>query len=80
MWIEEVGPERSAEFLRHYYQALEVLRNRSDNTSRNNAEHPGKNELVAVAHLTLLGFPPPRNEGARSRKYFAKPGEAEWGS
>ena len=78
MWIEEVGPERSAEFLRHYYQALEVLRNSTAGVSRH-TEHPGKNELVAVAHLTLLGFHSTKNEGARSRKYFAKPGEAEWG-
>ena len=79
MWIEEVGPEQLAEFLRHYYQALEVFRNRTEGKSCNETAHPGKNRLIAVAHLTLLGVESTKIEGARTREYFAKPGEAEWG-
>lgn len=79
MWIEEVGSERLADFLRHYYQALEVFRNSSKDSSRNEMAHSGENQLAAIAHLTLLGVSSTKNEGARSREYFAKPGEAEWG-
>ena len=79
MWIEEVGPERLAEFLRRYYQALDGFRNSSEDKSCNEAAQSGRKQLMAVAHLTLLGFDEGKNEGARKREYFAKPGEAEWG-
>jgi hypothetical protein len=82
MSIEEVSPERFAQLFHHYHQAL-----------ASEPEHPchlrtkdewervpalEKNRLIAATRLALLevevvpGGPPPR-------RYFAKPGEAEWG-
>ena len=79
MWIEEVPPERLAEFFHHYHQALEVLGKPSESASWKETAKPEKNRLVAVAHLTLLECDWTRDQSAKSRPYFAKPGEAEWG-
>jgi hypothetical protein len=40
---------------------------------------PEKSRLVAAARLALLELDSMTNERARSRQYFAQPGEAEWG-
>ena len=78
MWVEEVAPERLAEFFHHYHQALEVLGKGSDSRSWNEMARPEKNRLVAAAHLILL-LDSSRNETVKSRPFFAEPGEAEWG-
>ena len=79
MWIEEAAPERLAEFLRHYHQALEAFGKGSESGSWKEMGKPEKNRLVAAAYLILLGLDSTRNESAKSRQYFAEPGEAEWG-
>ena len=38
---------------------------------------PDKNRSAAAAHVTLRERT--KNESAKLRRYFAKPGEAEWG-
>jgi hypothetical protein len=35
--------------------------------------------MVAAARLALLELESSAYDGAKSRKYFAQPGEAEWG-
>jgi hypothetical protein len=40
---------------------------------------PEKNRLVAAARLALLELESMTNGRAKSRQYFAQPGEAEWG-
>jgi hypothetical protein len=79
MWIEEVSPERWAEFFRHYHEAVEALGKGSESGSWKGIAKPEKNRLVAAAHLTILGLSSTKNESAKSRQYFPKPGEAEWG-
>jgi hypothetical protein len=79
MWTEEVSPERLAEFFHHYQRALEVFGKGSANASWKEMAKPEKNRLVAAAHLILLEFDLAKNESAQSRRYFAEPGEAEWG-
>lgn len=79
MWIEEIAPERLAEFLHHYHQALEVFGKGSESGSWKEMAKPEKNRLVAAARLTLLAFDSTKNQSSKSRPYFAKPGEAEWG-
>lgn len=79
MWIEEVAPERLEEFFYHYHRALEALGKRSESGSWKEMAKPEKNRLVAAAHLTLLGLDSSKNESAKPRRYFAEPGEAEWG-
>jgi len=82
MSIQEVAPEQLAQLFHHYHQALTA-----DSTGSSDA-HPEsweqvpqqeKKRLVSAARLTLLELSatPTKEEG--SRRYFAKPGEAEWG-
>ena len=79
MWIEEVPPERLAEFFQHYHRALEVFDKASESSSWKETAGTKKNHLVAVAHLLLLGVDSSKNESAKPRQHFAEPGEAEWG-
>ena len=79
MWIEEIAPERLAEFIRHYHQALEEFGKGSGSGSWKEMANPEKNRLVAGAHLILLEFDSSKSESVKSRKYFAEPGKAEWG-
>jgi hypothetical protein len=78
MWIEEVSPERSAEFFRYYQQALDVLRKGSDTTFPTKTTELQPNHLIAAACLTILGVSN-KDEPVKSRPYFATPGEADWG-
>ncbi len=79
MWIEELAPERLAEFVRHYHQALEEFGKGSESGSWKEMANPEKNRLVAAARLILLELDSTKNESTKSRKYFAEPGKAEWG-
>ena len=82
MWIEEVAPERLAELFHHYHQALtpEASGKGSENgSSWKEMPQPEKSRLVAAARLALLELESMKNESAKSRQYFAQPGEAEWG-
>ena len=79
MWIEEVAPERLAEFFHHYHKALEVFDKASEMGSWTEMATPEKNRLVAIARLILLELDSTKNHPAKSRQYFAEPGEAEWG-
>jgi len=79
MWIEELAPERLAEFIRHYHQAMEEFGKGSESGSWKEMANPEKNRLVAAARLILLELDSTKNEPTKSRKYFAEPGKAEWG-
>ena len=81
MSIQEVAPEQLAQLFHHYHQAL-----MADSTGSSDA-HPEsweqvpqqeKKRLVSAARLTLLELSTTKKEEG-SRRYFAKPGEAEWG-
>lgn len=81
MWIREVAPERLAELFHNYHQALTA-------PSRDRTQGPGswkevspqeKNRLVAAARLALLELDSAKSQPAKSKPYFAQPGEAEWG-
>jgi len=75
MWIEEVAPERLAEFFDHYHKALEILGKGTENGSWKEMAKPAKNHLVRAC-LMVLELDSTKN---KSRNYFAEPGEAEWG-
>ena len=81
MSIQEVSAEQLAELFHHYHQALgQDL----DCASKPNAEaweqvpQPEK-RLVAATRLALLELASTAREQEDSRRYFAKPGQAEWG-
>lgn len=82
MSIEEVSAERFAQLFHHYHQALG---GNSENASHMrtcdawaNVPPSEKNRLIAATRLALLEVEVIPN-GRESRRYFAKPGEAEWG-
>lgn len=77
MWIEELTPERLAEYVRHYHRAMEVHGNESESWKK--IGEPDTNRFVGAARLILLELDSTKNESAKSRKYFAEPGKAEWG-
>jgi hypothetical protein len=82
MSIEEVSVERFAQLFHHYHQALS---DDSENTAHvrtcdawANVPSAEKNRLITAARLALLEVEVVPGE-RQSRRYFAKPGEAEWG-
>jgi hypothetical protein len=82
MWINEVAPERLAELFHHYHQALtpEISGKGSEGRGAwKEVPQQEKSRLVAAARLALLELESMTSERARSKEYFAQPGEAEWG-
>jgi hypothetical protein len=82
MWIHEVAPERLAELFHHYHRALtpETSGNRGEGrTAWREVPPQEKSRLVAAARLALLELESMTSDRAKSRQYFAQPGEAEWG-
>jgi hypothetical protein len=81
MWTSDVAPERLAELFHHYHQALtpENGKNREKQGSWKEVPQPEKSRLVAAARLALLELESTAKPEPTPRKYFAQPGEAEWG-
>jgi hypothetical protein len=82
MSIQEVSAERFAQLF-HYYS--HALANDSGNPANLHTEDAWENvapsersKLIAAARLALLEVELNPSERP-SRRYFAKPGEAEWG-
>jgi hypothetical protein len=82
MSIQEVPAEQLAELFHNYHQ---VLGPNLGCQAKPNAEaweqipHQEKSRLVAAARLALLELASTAREREDSRRYFAKPGQAEWG-
>ncbi|HVI08148.1 MAG TPA: hypothetical protein VND65_07615 [Candidatus Binatia bacterium] len=82
MWIHEVAPERLAELFHHYHEALAPEIAGKGSEGRHgwlDVPQQEKSRLVAAARLALLELEAMASERSNSRKYFAQPGEAEWG-
>ena len=82
MWIHEVATERLAELLYHYHQALTPDLSGKGSEGRSSWKEIApqeKNRLVAAARLAMLELESMTSDRAKSREYFAQPGEAEWG-
>jgi hypothetical protein len=81
MSIQEVAPEQLAELFHHYHQALAPDFQCASKPSETWDHVPDgeKNRLIAAARLALLELAATAREYENSRRYFAKPGEAEWG-
>ena len=82
MSIQEVSPEQLAELFHHYHQALApdfgcAAGPNSETWER--VPQQEKNRLVAAARLALLELSSAHSEREDAGRYFAKPGEAEWG-
>ena len=83
MSIQEVSPEELAELFHHYHQALGpdfgCTSSQSTLESWDERPQPEKSRAVAPADLALPEIASTARDEEDSRKYFAKPGEAEWG-
>jgi hypothetical protein len=75
MSIQEVVPEQLAELFHHYHQALAPERCET----WDDVPAPERHRLVAAARLALLELATAATQHEQARRYFAKPGEAEWG-
>jgi hypothetical protein len=70
-----------AELFHHYHQVLGpefACHTKADSESWEQLPCQEKNRMIAAARLALLELASDRQK-EDSRKYFAKPGEAEWG-
>jgi hypothetical protein len=82
VWTNEVAPERLAELFHHYHQALttETLEKSGEGRGSWGTIPPQeKSRMVSAARLVLLELESLAHRSSSSRKYFAEPGEAEWG-
>ena len=81
--IQDVSAEQLAKLFHHYAQTLAstpVLgKGSEDGGSWEEVSPREKNRLVAAARLALWDLAGDDSDAKDSRKYFAKPGEAEWG-
>jgi hypothetical protein len=82
MSIQDISPEQLAQLFHHYHQALapdldDAAYSIPEGWERVPQQERGR--LVAAARLALLELSSTDRERQNSRRYFAKPGEAEWG-
>jgi hypothetical protein len=78
MFVDQIRAEQLAEVFHHYHQTLNENPHSVTSTpseSWTGLPEPEKDRMIAAARLTLLEL----DSEADRRKYFAKPGEAEWG-
>ena len=79
--IQDVSPEQLAELLHHYQQALAPdfgCPPQPGSEAWEEMPQPEKSRLIAAARLAVLELAADGGEG-NSKRYFARPGEAEWG-
>jgi hypothetical protein len=82
MSIEEVSAEQLAQVFHHYHRAFGPdfgCESKSNAEAWEQLSQPEKSRLVAAARLALLELATTAREREDSRRYFAKPGQAEWG-
>jgi hypothetical protein len=82
MSIQDVAPEELARLFHHYHHALaQDSQFIPDVNTEAWEQMPAqeKHRLVAAARLALLELSAAAAEHESSKRYFAKPGEAEWG-
>jgi hypothetical protein len=80
--IQNVNAEQSAKLFHHYRQALAQgsdSRNGENASSWDSAPQNERRLMVAAARLTLLELSTSPEPPSPGRKYYATPGEAEWG-
>lgn len=83
MSIQEVSAEQLAKLFHHYHEALAPdFGCANDPTPEPWEQMPPqeKRRLVAAARLAILDLGATAGEGEDARRYYAKPGEAEWGA
>jgi hypothetical protein len=81
--IQNVSAEALARLFHHYQEALaddsHHLATRESSSCWEHAPQSERKLMVAAARLTLLELVMTSQEEPSQRKYFAKPGDADWG-
>lgn len=75
-------PEQLAELFHHYHQALGpefACDSKPEGKPWGEIPAQEKNRMIAAARLALLELGVSQRQQEDSRRYFSKPGEAEWG-
>jgi len=79
--IQDVNAEQLAKLFHHYREAL-AHESDAQNGRSASWDHAPQNErklMVAAARLALLELVTSPAPSVPSRRYYAKPGEADWG-
>ena len=82
MSIQEVSAEHLAELFHHYHQSLAPnfeKQAEAEAQSWKRVSPEERNRMIAAARLALIELDQLDKGRENSRRYFAKPGEAEWG-
>lgn len=79
--IQDVSAEQLAKVFHHYWEALSHNGDTKEEKSStwDRTSHSERKLMVAAARLALLELTTTAVESRPDRKYYAKPGEAEWG-
>jgi hypothetical protein len=79
--IQDVSAEQLAKLFHHYQEALEhdCSDHGREEESWERISQDERKVMVAAARLTLLELATSPAQPSPSRKYYATPGEAEWG-
>ena len=80
--IQDVNAERLAKLFHHYHAALANDRNSLPSDASASWDRTPQSErklMVAAARLALLELSTAPEPASPSRKYYANPGEADWG-
>jgi hypothetical protein len=82
MSIQEISPEQLAELFHHYHQALAPdfgCAGQRESEVWEQVPQQEKSRMVAAARLALLELETEAHHQENTRRYFTRPGEAEWG-
>ncbi len=83
MTIKDVSPERLAELYHHYLEALAPDFGFTNGWTWSEIPDNQRTRIVAATRLALIELNAEPSSAADEefdrRRYFAKPGEAEWG-
>lgn len=81
--IQDVSAEQLARLFHHYHQTLSPTpdfgKGSESTGSWEDVPPQERRRLVTAAGLTLIELDSTDPQAKESRRYFAKPGEAEWG-
>lgn len=80
--IQDVSAEQLAKLFHHYREALDHDcggHGKTEESSWDRAPQGERKAMVAAARLTLLELATSPAQPTLCRKYYATPGEAEWG-
>jgi hypothetical protein len=81
--IQDVSAEQLAKAFHHYREALAhngaSQADEGESSSWDRAPQDERKLMIAAARLALLELATTTAEPSPGRKYYAKPGEADWG-